>query len=140
MLNNIAIKNADKESNLQKFKWVKNELLENATKYSKDNSSIKYKTVYGKSAIYFEINNNITDQQLEIFEKFSLKIENGNTRELFANQLRNFDPKASSSQLGLLLIKKDQNNKLQITIKKEGKENIVSISLWMKIENHNQNN
>ena len=120
-----------KGSKIQKYKWIKNELIENANKYSKNRSSIKHSTFFEQKYIFFQISNNLTNKQLQQFEKFILKIERENTRELFSKQIKDFDPKQNSSQLGLLLIKKDNNNRLKFEVEKKSNENIVTISIWI---------
>ncbi len=95
---------------------ILNELIENATKFSKDkSSSIEIDTKKIKDKLLICISNEVTKHDWNQFIKISNELFSSNLHSLFLSRLYKLKNRSSSPGLGLILLKKDYNVELSFS-------------------------
>jgi len=106
---------AQKQTELKSaVSYIANELLENAMKFSYENSApISIQLHLHSDRIVFIISNSISYQQFEVFQSYINILQTSDLDDLYIRQLeKSTDKEPSSSGLGLLTILNDYTTKL----------------------------
>lgn len=115
-----------REMDYASLTMVINELIENATKFSKNgNSIINVCTSKNRNHFHITITNEVNKMRWELFQKVSSELFSSDLNNLFKNRLLGLrEKRPSSSGLGLILLKKDFKANLMISFREYNSERL----------------
>ena len=109
----------DDSINIDLVSMVLNELIENAAKFSYENTSkIKINTNKQENKLIVKITNEVSKERWDQLLKICNELFSNDLHTLFLDRLIKLNNNKKSSGIGLIILKKDYNANLNFTFKK----------------------